>query len=83
MEMLILFYFSSVCLRPPSSSLQVKENPVKIRDGSRGKNILAKEPKFSVDFTERPDADAPSRKIKLVRFPENPQNWGPLAKAKR
>lgn len=47
-----------------------------------GKMIIEKEPKLVADFTERPDADAPSRKVKLVRFPELPENWGPLAKAK-
>ena len=64
----------------------VKENPVQMKnfkDGSPGRKILAKEPEFTVDFTERPDADAPSRKIKLVRFPETPENWGPMARAKR
>ena len=64
----------------------VKKNPVKMKNfenGAPGKAILEKPPKFEADFTERPDADAESRKIKLVRFPELPANWGPLAKAKR
>jgi tRNA (guanine26-N2/guanine27-N2)-dimethyltransferase len=39
---------------------------------------------FSItpNFTEHPDADPESRKIKLVRFQKNPEKyWGPKARA--
>lgn len=38
---------------------------------------------FEVNLEKHPDANPPSRKLGLVRFPENPAPfWGPKARAK-
>ncbi len=43
-------------------------------------NILFR---VEANFSKHPDANPPSRRMKLCRFPANPiDNWGPLAKAK-
>ncbi|KAK9464492.1 tRNA methyltransferase [Lipomyces arxii] len=64
----------------------IKTNPVKlenIKQGSPAHTLLLKtEPSFKVDFSPHPDANPPSRKIKLSRYPQNPPNWGPKARAK-
>ena len=36
-----------------------------------------------VSFDVREDAESVSRRMKLVRFPNNPPNWGPKPRAKR
>ncbi|KAJ3359580.1 tRNA methyltransferase 1 [Allomyces javanicus] len=51
-------------------------------EGSIAAKILAKEITTKVDFKFHKAANPPSRKIKLVRFQENPEkNWGPKARA--
>ncbi|KAK9455762.1 N2,N2-dimethylguanosine tRNA methyltransferase-domain-containing protein [Dipodascopsis uninucleata] len=64
----------------------IKKNPVKlenIKENAPGRKILQKrEPSFEVDFTSHPEANPPSRKFKIIRYPQNPPNWGPKAKAK-
>ena len=48
------------------------------------KAILEREEPFStasIDFTENESAEPPSRKLKLLRFQQNPPNWGPKSKA--
>ncbi|KAK7203841.1 N2,N2-dimethylguanosine tRNA methyltransferase [Myxozyma melibiosi] len=63
----------------------IKEHPVtesNIKQGSPATKILERrEPKIKIDFTEHPDANPPSRKIKITRYPHNPKNWGPLPRA--
>ncbi|KAJ3043061.1 tRNA methyltransferase 1 [Rhizophlyctis rosea] len=61
----------------------VEENPVKRQlPNAPGTIILQKPRTLDISFTKHPNADPPSRKIKLVRFQENPtRNWGPMAKA--
>ncbi|XP_070580611.1 tRNA (guanine(26)-N(2))-dimethyltransferase-like isoform X2 [Ptychodera flava] len=65
----------------------VKLNPVKqerLTDGNPATKILSQEPSIEVSFSPLPAANPPSRKFKLVRFPENPQKyWGPKARAKK
>ncbi|KAK9476160.1 N2,N2-dimethylguanosine tRNA methyltransferase-domain-containing protein [Lipomyces japonicus] len=64
----------------------VKSNPVNednLKPNSPAKKILSvREPSFEVDFTPHAEANPPSRKIKIARYPENPPNWGPKARAK-
>ncbi|KAK9446882.1 N2,N2-dimethylguanosine tRNA methyltransferase-domain-containing protein [Limtongia smithiae] len=64
----------------------VKDHPVteaNIKPGSPARKLLdTKEPAFEVDFTEHKEANPPSRKIKITRYPQQPKFWGPLAKAK-
>ncbi|KAK9243211.1 N2,N2-dimethylguanosine tRNA methyltransferase-domain-containing protein [Lipomyces tetrasporus] len=64
----------------------IKTNPVKesnIKEHSPTKKLLEKrEPSFAVDFTMHPEANPPSRRIKIARYPQNPPNWGPKARAK-
>ncbi|SAL98380.1 hypothetical protein [Absidia glauca] len=61
----------------------VKTHPVVMANISKddpARNILAKEPSITVDFTRHPDAVAESRKG--VRYQLNPTpNWGPKARA--
>ena len=52
------------------------------------KAILERENPFSIppveiDFTENENAEPPSRKLKLLRFQQNPPNWGPKSKARK
>ncbi|ORY00484.1 N2,N2-dimethylguanosine tRNA methyltransferase [Basidiobolus meristosporus CBS 931.73] len=63
----------------------VEKHPVKnISENSPAFKILSKKPSFDADFTQHPDATPGSRKIKLVRFQQNPtKNWGPKARHKR
>ncbi|KAI0216498.1 RNA methyltransferase tRNA(m5U54)methyltransferase [Massospora cicadina] len=52
--------------------------------GAPGVTILAAEPTRAVDFTLHPQANFPSRKIKLVRYQLNPEkNWGPKSRHRR
>ncbi|KNE58640.1 N2,N2-dimethylguanosine tRNA methyltransferase [Allomyces macrogynus ATCC 38327] len=61
----------------------VKRGPAKEpAEGSIAAKILAKEITTTVDFKFHKASNPPSRKIKLVRFQENPEkNWGPKARA--
>lgn len=63
----------------------VQQNPVKAHSASSPATaILSKPPQISASFAIRPDANPPSRLMKLARFPENPQAyWGPKSRAKR
>lgn len=58
----------------PVAAKRLEADPVIAR-------ILGKEPEFQANFSLHPLADPPSRKIKLVRFQENPPDWGPKARA--
>ncbi|KAK9239624.1 N2,N2-dimethylguanosine tRNA methyltransferase-domain-containing protein [Lipomyces kononenkoae] len=64
----------------------IKTNPVtesNIKEHSPAKKLLERrEPSFPVDFTMHPEANPPSRRIKVARYPQNPPNWGPKARAK-
>ncbi|KAK9366775.1 N2,N2-dimethylguanosine tRNA methyltransferase-domain-containing protein [Lipomyces kononenkoae] len=64
----------------------IKTNPVKednIKEHSPAHKLLERrEPGFPVDFTMHPEANPPSRRIKVARYPQNPPNWGPKARAK-
>lgn len=58
----------------------VKED--RIKENTPQQRILAKEIKHEASFEPHPDAVPPSRKIKLVRYQQNPEpNWGPKARA--
>lgn len=49
------------------------------------KAIIGRKDNFtdvSIDFTDHPDAEPPSRSSKLLRFQVNPPNWGPKCRAK-
>ncbi|CAH1760551.1 3707_t:CDS:10 [Entrophospora sp. SA101] len=63
----------------------VKLNPVtakNIAENSPSKKILSVEPSFIADFNTHKDVEPPSRKIKLVRYQQNPEkNWGPKPRA--
>ena len=72
----------------------MKLNPVSEgKEGDPSRVILVKEPRYSfkilvnkcsivADFKKHPNAEPASRKVRLVRFQENPtQNWGPKARA--
>ncbi|KAI9189906.1 RNA methyltransferase tRNA(m5U54)methyltransferase [Blastocladiella emersonii ATCC 22665] len=57
---------------------KAKEQP----EGSVARAIRDKAMTITPDFTYNKAANPPSRKIKLVRFQENPEkNWGPKARA--
>lgn len=63
-----------------------KENPSKKENRTNvAEAILGREDNFStfkIDFTVHPDAEPPSKSQKLLRFQENPPNWGPKSKAR-
>jgi tRNA (guanine26-N2/guanine27-N2)-dimethyltransferase len=54
-------------------------NSARFQEGSALKVILSKEPSKEYDFDKiHPDANPPSRKEALTRYPENPAaHWGP------
>ncbi|KAF0499408.1 N2,N2-dimethylguanosine tRNA methyltransferase [Gigaspora margarita] len=53
-----------------------------IKENSPARKILAIEPSFVADFTIHPNAEPASRKVKLVRYQQNPEKyWGPKARA--
>ncbi|GBB88886.1 hypothetical protein RclHR1_01550020 [Rhizophagus clarus] len=53
-----------------------------IAENSPARKLLAVEPSFIADFKIHKDAEPPSRKIKLVRYQQNPEkNWGPKPRA--
>ena len=62
-----------------------KEHPVsekkKISKISPTAVILSKEPKITASFDVVEEANPKSRKMKMSRFPENPEpDWGPKAR---
>merc|ERR1711935_696403 len=65
----------------------IRENPPNSQNWTDvAKAILEREQPFStnpipIDFTENENAEPPSRKLKLLRFQQNPPNWGPKSKA--
>ncbi|KAF9052841.1 N2,N2-dimethylguanosine tRNA methyltransferase-domain-containing protein [Panaeolus papilionaceus] len=62
----------------------IKENPVrmdKISGTSPAQKLLAKEPTLIADFTRHPDTVGARETIKLVRYQDNPPNWGPKRRA--
>ncbi|KAL3895302.1 MAG: hypothetical protein SGCHY_004779 [Lobulomycetales sp.] len=63
----------------------VKKGPAKERqEGTPGANILAVEPTLEANFALHPESEAASKKVKLVRYQENPTpNWGPKSKARK
>ncbi|KAI9009694.1 N2,N2-dimethylguanosine tRNA methyltransferase-domain-containing protein [Gaertneriomyces semiglobifer] len=60
----------------------VKLNPVKnIKEEAPAGYILKQDSKHTVSFDLHPNADPPSRKIKLVRHQNNPTKyWGPMVR---
>jgi len=64
----------SWCVKNPVSEKK-KEMPII-------KAILSK-PVLEIDWTRHIDADPPSKRIKLSRFPDQPPNWGPKARANK
>ena len=66
-----------------------KENPSNPENRTDvSKAILEREQPFSsppvqIDFTEHEDSEPPSRKMGLLRFQQNPPNWGPKSKARK
>ncbi len=54
----------------------------KFSEDSIARKILSRSPKFEANFMLRPDVEPKSRLNGLVRFQQNPPNWGPKAKAK-
>ena len=62
----------------------VKLHPVnfkKIKECSPAASLLSKEPKLEANFEFTEDAIPKSKKMKLTRFPINPEaDWGPKAR---
>ncbi|KAF8625803.1 hypothetical protein AX15_005190 [Amanita polypyramis BW_CC] len=61
----------------------VKLNPVKmgtLSENSPSRRLLAIEAGTTAKFTKHPDSVTASNKVKLVRYQENPRNWGPGAR---
>jgi len=62
----------------------VKLHPVKLENVSEtspARKLLAKEPKTEANFKRHPQSVTASSKVKLVRYQETPQNWGPGSRA--
>ncbi|KAE9391642.1 N2 N2-dimethylguanosine tRNA methyltransferase [Gymnopus androsaceus JB14] len=56
----------------------VKKNPIKnVSETSPALRLLAKEPRVEANFTKHPRSVTSSSKVKIVRYPEMPANWGP------
>ncbi|ORZ33945.1 N2,N2-dimethylguanosine tRNA methyltransferase-domain-containing protein [Catenaria anguillulae PL171] len=65
-------------IRAHARRTNAKEQP----EGSVARAIMSKESGITVDFKYHKKCNPPSRKIKLVRFQENPtKHWGPKARA--
>ncbi|TPX38214.1 hypothetical protein SmJEL517_g00413 [Synchytrium microbalum] len=59
----------------------VKQHPIKTpKEGSLAAKILATEPSVEINFARHPDAEPPSRKIKMVRFEVPAPNSGPKSR---
>jgi tRNA (guanine26-N2/guanine27-N2)-dimethyltransferase len=89
-----LTHTAATCVKtdaPPSAIWDVmrswvKKNPIsakRLEGDTPATRILAKESSFEATFDMHPLADPPSRKIKLVRFQDNPPDWGPKARANK
>ncbi|PPQ98817.1 hypothetical protein CVT24_003371 [Panaeolus cyanescens] len=62
----------------------IKNNPVKmekISASSPAQKLLAKETTMVVDFSRHSDTVGARETVKLVRYQDNPPNWGPKRKA--
>ena len=60
-------------LHPVSAKIRKQVSPAAV--------ILSKEPKIQVSFEILPEANPESRKMRITRFPENPEpDWGPKAR---
>ncbi|KAK0210787.1 tRNA methyltransferase [Desarmillaria ectypa] len=62
----------------------VKLYPVKLENVSEtspARKLLAKEAKTEANFKRHPQSVTASSKVKLVRYQETPQNWGPGSRA--
>ncbi|KAJ3813181.1 N2 N2-dimethylguanosine tRNA methyltransferase [Lentinula lateritia] len=56
----------------------VKKHPVKnVSETSPSLRLLAKEPRIEANFSKHPKSVTSSSKVKIVRYPETPANWGP------
>ncbi|KAK2466885.1 hypothetical protein APHAL10511_001143 [Amanita phalloides] len=61
----------------------IKLNPVKMEtlsETSPSRRLLGIEPRTIANFTKHPESITTSTKVKLVRYQENPRNWGPGTK---
>ena len=77
-------YFSCPLFRDMVRAYEKANPSIKKNWTDVAKAILEREESFStasIDFTEHESADPPSRKLKLLRFQQNPPNWGPKSKA--
>ncbi len=65
----------------------VKLHPIhaeKHNESSPARRILSKEPKIEVSFEMHPEANPPSRQVRMMRFEEHRgQNWGPKKRASK
>uniref|UniRef100_A0A8H7Y2X7 tRNA (guanine(26)-N(2))-dimethyltransferase n=1 Tax=Psilocybe cubensis TaxID=181762 RepID=A0A8H7Y2X7_PSICU len=62
----------------------IKTHPVKmenISETSPARRLLAKEPLVEANFDRHPMTPGAQETIRLVRYQENPANWGPAKKA--
>ncbi|KAF9013853.1 tRNA methyltransferase [Cyathus striatus] len=62
----------------------IKQNPVRIeniKEGSPARRLLSKELRTEANFTRHPGSVTASGKVKLLRYQDNPRNWGPAKKA--
>ncbi|KAJ3934919.1 MAG: N2,N2-dimethylguanosine tRNA methyltransferase [Lentinula lateritia] len=56
----------------------VKKHPIKnVSETSPSLRLLAKEPRMEANFSKHPKSVTSSSKVKIVRYPETPANWGP------
>ncbi|KAJ3920302.1 N2 N2-dimethylguanosine tRNA methyltransferase [Lentinula edodes] len=56
----------------------VKKHPIKnVSETSPSLRLLAKEPRMEANFSKHPNSVTSSSKVKIVRYPETPANWGP------
>ncbi|KAJ4487917.1 N2 N2-dimethylguanosine tRNA methyltransferase [Lentinula aciculospora] len=56
----------------------VKKHPVKnVSDTSPALRLLGKEPRTEANFSKHSKSVTSSSKVKIVRYPETPANWGP------
>ncbi|CAA7271664.1 unnamed protein product [Cyclocybe aegerita] len=62
----------------------IKNHPVNLKnisETSPARRLLAKEPLVEADFTHHPESPSALETVKLVRYQDNPKNWGPAKKA--
>ncbi|KAJ3491602.1 hypothetical protein NLJ89_g11324 [Agrocybe chaxingu] len=53
----------------------------RMKETSPARRLLAKEPLVEADFTHHPESPSALETVKLVRYQDNPKNWGPAKKA--